>query len=197
MRKFILFVVFALFAITANAEKVVGTYTMAGMPMDIEAAFDSKGELNVYVEVMGEYKNDKVMIRINGEKDLDLFISKLQYCKEKYVEWSKVAKDNNVKDYSKEFDVTFPNVEIYWLGAKWYSTYKRNHLKPLFLVGSEGDATLGAGGKAKHWDNEYIDQQWYLILISASEFDGLISALNPAKIKSELNKNDNADALFQ
>lgn len=197
MKKIVLFIVFALFAITAHAEKVVGTYTMGGMSKDIEAAFDSKGELNVYVEVLGEYKNDKVMIRISGEKDLNLFISKLKYCKEKYVEWSKVAKDNNVKDYTKEFDATFPNVEIYWLGSKWYSTYKRNHLKPLFMVGSDGDATLGAGGKAKHWDNEYIDQQWYLILISASEFDGLINALSPEKIKSELNKNENADALFQ
>ena len=70
-------------------------------------------------------------------------------------------------------------------------------MKPLFLVGSDGKASFGAGGKAQDWDNEYIDQQWYLILISESEFDGLIDALNPEKIKSELNKNVNADALFQ
>ena len=197
MKRVILFIALILCTMSANAEKVVGTYTMAEMPREIEAAFDNKGALNVYVEVLGEYKNDKVMIRISGENDLNQFISKLKSCKAKFIEWKKVAQTNNVTDYSKPFDITFPNVEIYWRGSEWFSTYKRDHLKPLFLVGSDGKASFGAGGKAKDWDNEYIDQQWYLILISESEFDGLIDALNPEKIKSELNKNVNADALFQ
>ncbi len=198
MKKFMLFIAFALCTMAANAEKVVGTYKMGGMSREIEASCNNDGSLKkIYIEVLGEYKNDKVFICISGEDDLNQFISKLTYCKEKYVEWGNVAKDNNITDYTKPFDVTFPNIELYWRGSEWFSTYKRNHLKPLFMVSSDGKTSLGAGGKAKHWDNEYIDQRWYLILISEAEFDGLINALSPEKIKSELNKNENADALFQ
>lgn len=197
MKKIMWLIAFAMCSLGVNAEKVVGTYTMGEMSREIQASFDHKGSLSVFVEVLGEYKNDKVFICISGEDDLNQFISGLQYCKNKYIEWGIVAKENNVTDYTKPFDAVFPKVEIYWRGSEWFSTYKRNHLKPLFMVSSEGKVSLGAGGKAKHWDNEYIDQQWYLILISASEFDGLINALNPEKIKAVLNKNENADALFQ
>ena len=198
MKKFMWLIAFALCSLGANAEKVVGTYTMGGMSREIEASSNNDGSLKkIYIEVLGEYKNDKVYICISGEDELNQFISKLTFCKEKYIEWGKVAEDNSITDYTKPFDATFPSTEIYWRGSEWFSTYKRNYLTPIFMVSSEGKASLGAGGKAKHWDNEYIDQQWYLILISASEFDGLINALNPEKIKAVLNKNENADALFQ
>lgn len=197
MKRFFLFIALVLCTMSANAEKIVGTYKMAEMPREIEAAFDDNGALDVYVEVLGENENDKVMILISGENDLNQFISKLEYCKEKFKEWEKVAKTNNVTDYSKEFDVTFPDIEIYWWGEEWFSTFSRNYLKPLFFVGSDGKASFGASGKVKDWFNEDIDQQWYLILKSESEFDELIDALNPEKIKSELNKNENVDDLFQ
>lgn len=197
MKRFFLFIALVLCTMSANAEKIVGTYKMAEMPREIEAAFDDNGALHVFVEVLGENENDKVMILISGENDLNQFISKLEYCKEKFKEWEKVAKTNNVTDYSKEFDVTFPDIEIYWWGEEWFSTFSRNYLKPLFFVGSDGKASFGASGKVKDWFNEDIDQQWYLILKSESEFDELIDALNPEKIKSELNKNENVDDLFQ
>lgn len=198
MKKFMWLIAFALCSLGASAEKVVGTYTMAEMSWEIQASIDSRGTLDVFVGVLGERDNDKVFINISGEENINLFISALTYCKEKYIEWSKVAKDNNVTDYSKPFDVTFPKVEIYWRGSEWFSTYKKDHLNPtLFLVKKDGNSAFITGGKAKHWDNEYIDQQWYLILTSVSDFDSLITALAPEKIKSELNKNKNADALFQ
>lgn len=198
MKKMMLFIVFALCVRSVNAEKVVGTYTMGKMSWEIQASIDSKGTLDVFVGVLGERDNDKVFINISGEENVNLFISALIYCKEKYIEWAKVAKDNNVTDYTKPFDVTFPKVEIYWRGSEWFSTYKKDHLNPsLFMVKKDGESAFITGGKAKHWDNEYIDQQWYLILTSVSEFDSLINALTPEKIKSELNKNENLGALFQ
>lgn len=197
MKKVVLFIVSMLMATTVFAEKVVGTYTMAETSKDIEAAFDNKGVLKVFIEVLGEYKNDKVMIKIDGEQDLNEFIAQLKYCKAKFIEWDKVAKANNVTDYTKKYDVTFPNIEVWWRGSKWFSTFKRNLFKPIFMVGDDGKSSFGVGGKATDWDNEYIDQQWYLILMSSAEFDSLINALNPEKIKSALKQGENADALFQ
>lgn len=197
MKKVLLFITFVVISTSAFAEKVVGSYTMAGIQKDVEATFDNLGDLRVYIEILGAYKNDKVMIEIEGERDLNLFISQLRYCKTKFTEWVKVAKENNITGYQKEFDVVFPKVEIWWIGTKWYSSYKRDFIKPIFLVGDNGEASFGVGGVATDWDNEYIDQKWYLILISPSEFDSLIEALNPDKIKSALIQNANADALFQ
>lgn len=197
MRKILLFIVFVLTFTTALAEKVVGSYTMAETQKKIEATFNNKGALVVFIEVLGKYKNDKVMIEVKGEDDLNQFISQLKYCKEKFVEWAKVAKENNVTDYKKNFDVTFPNVVIWWRGTEWYSSYKRNFIKPLFFVDDNGGVSFGTGGKATDWDNEYIDQDWYLIFVSESEFDSLIDALNPVKIKSVLKQDANTDVLFQ
>lgn len=196
MKRIVLFVALVMLATSAYAEKVVGTYTCAETQKNIEAYIDDKGVLKVFVEVLGEYQRDKVMIKIDGENDINKFIAQLKYCKEKFIEWEKVAKTNNIKDFKKNFDVTFPNVEIWWRGSEWFSSYKRNFIKPLFIV-NDGKASFGAGGEATDWNNEYIDQDFYLILISTAEFDSLIKALNPQTIKNVLNQDTQADALFQ
>lgn len=197
MKKILLLMALMMSSAFAFAEQVVGSYTMGGSPREIEAFIDKKGVLKVFIEIEGEYRHDKVMIKIDGESDLNRFVSQLKYCKGKFIEWKKVAQENNVTDYRKKLDVIFPKVEIWWLGNEWYSSYKRGFIEPLFLVGSDGDAVLVAGGKAKDWDNEYIDQKWYLIFMSESEIDSLIEALNPTKIKEALNQTSNNDALFQ
>lgn len=47
------------------------------------------------------------------------------------------------------------------------------------------------------WNNEYIDQKWYVILQDASEIDSLIAAINPSRVISVLTRKDTLDALFQ
>lgn len=196
MKRIVLLIALALLTTAAYAEKVVGSYTLCEEQKNLEAYIDDRGVLKVFVEVTGEYTNDKVMIKIDGESDINKFINQLKYCKTKYVEWSDVAKNNNVTDFTKDIDVTFPNVEIWWRGSEWFSSHKRNFIKPRFYVDKNGKAAIITGGEATDWDNEYIDQKWYMFLISTEEIDSLINALNPEKIKNVLNQDKNADSLF-
>ncbi len=198
MKKTLLLFIALLISTFSFAEKKVASYIMSGIERDIEATIDSKGKLNVFVSIMGKYDHDNVMFKIEGEDQIIGFAEKLQSLNDKFVEWAKVAKSNNVSDYTKKFDIPFPRVEIYWAGSsKWYSSYKGNFMNFIFIVSESGEPSLGCGGTAKHWDNEYIDQQFYIIFISTEEIKSLINALNVDSLKKALNSTSNTDALFQ
>jgi hypothetical protein len=195
MKKILFLIAFTLLTTSMYAEKIVATYTMSGTRRNIEAGIDSKGALNVFIQVVGEH-SEYVMIRVTGEEDIKRFRTQLAYCKKKFVEWEQVAKSNKVSDFKKEIDATFPNVEVWWVGLEWYSSHKNNFIKPLFLVNS-GDAAFGAYGAAKHWNNEFITQTFYILFETAHEIQSLIDALDITKIKYVLNRDAETDALFQ
>ena len=195
MKKFLLFIAFTLLTTIMHAEKIVATYTLSGTTRNIEAGIDSKGALNVFIQVVGE-DSDYVMLRVTGETDINKFRNQLAYCKKKFIEWEQVAKSNRVSDFKKGIDAIFPDVEVWWVGLEWYSSYKNNYIKPLFLVNS-GDASFGAYGAVKHWNNEFITQSFYILFETANEIQSLIDALNISKIKASLNRDMETDALFQ
>ena len=195
MKKFLLFIAFTLLTTSMHAEKIVATYTLSGTTRNIEAGIDSKGALNVFIQVVGEY-SEYVMIRVTGETDINKFRTQLAYCKNKFIEWEQVAKSNRVSDFKKGIDATFPNVEVWWVGLEWYSSDKKNFIKPLFLV-NDGDASFGAYGAATHWNNEFITQSFYILFETAYEIQTLIDALDITKIKAVLNREAQTDALFQ
>ena len=195
MKKILLLIAFTLLTTSSYAEKIVATFTMSGTKRNIEAGMDNKGALNVFIQVVGEY-SDYVMIRIEGEADIKRFIAQLTYCKNKFIEWEQVAKSNNVYDFKKEIDATFPNVEVWWVGLEWYSSHKKNFIKPLFLV-NNGDAAFGTTGAATHWNNEFITQSFYILFETAYEVQSLIDALDITKIKQVLNQEAQTNALFQ
>ena len=195
MKKILLLIAFTLLTTSSYAEKIVATFTMSGTKRNIEAGIDNKGALNVFIQVVGEY-SDYVMIRIEGEEDIKRFIAQLTYCKNKFVEWEQVAKSNNVYDFKKEIDATFPSVEVWWVGLEWYSSHKKNFIKPLFLV-NNGDAAFGTTGAATHWNNEFITQSFYILFETAYEVQSLIDALDITKIKHALNQEAQTNALFQ
>ncbi len=199
MKKMILLFISIFCALSINvfAEQKVGTYDVLDRSLDVEAGYDSRGQLIAYVEIIGEYSHRDVMLCIKGEDDIKSFVSALRQVKDKYTEWKGVAKANGVTDYKKAIDVDFPNVEIYWRGSsKWYSTFSRNFIKMIFLVDDEGSATVGCGGEAEDWENEYVTEKWYFLFGSPYEIDGLTKVLDTEKIKSKLASKQNTDDLF-
>ena len=195
MKKILLLIAFTLLTTSMYAEKIVATYTMSGTKRNIEAGIDDKGTLNVFIQVVGEY-NEYVLVRVTGERDITRFKNQLEYCKNKFIEWEQVAKSNNVYNFKKGIDATFPDVEIWWVGLEWCSSYKQNFIKPVFLV-NDGDASFGATGAATHWNNEFITQTFFILFETANEIQSLINALDIPKIKQMLNRDAQTDALFQ
>ena len=189
--------VFCFCNVNTFAEQKVGSYNVLDRSLDVEASINDKGQLNVYVGILGEYTHTNIMLGIKGEDNIKSFAYSLREMKAKYNEWKGVARANGVTDYSKEMDIPFPNVEIYWKGSsKWYSTFSRNFIKMKFLVSDDGSASVGCGGEAEDWDNEYITEQWYFLFTSADEIEGLIKVLDVEKIKNKLSSKQNTDDLF-
>lgn len=189
--------VFCFYNANTFAEQKVGSYNVLDRSLDVEASINDKGQLNVYVGILGEYTHTNIMLGIKGEDNIKSFAYSLREMKAKYNEWKGVARANGVTDYSKEMDIPFPNVEIYWKGSsKWYSTFSRNFIKMMFLVSDDGSASVGCGGEAEDWDNEYITEQWYFLFTSADEIEGLIKVLDVEKIKNKLSSKQNTDDLF-
>lgn len=195
MKKILFLIAFTLLTTSMYAEKIVATYTLSGTRRNVEAGIDNKGALNVFIQVVGE-DSDYVMIRVAGESDINKFRSQLAFCKNKFIEWEQVAKSNKISDFKKEINATFPNVEVWWVGLEWYSSDKKNFIKPLFLV-NNGDASFGAYGAVTHWNNEFITQSFYILFETANEIQSLIDALNISKIKASLNQDMETDALFR
>lgn len=195
MKKFFILCLMALaVCVNANAEKVVGHYYQGSTEYIVKASAN-KNDLSVFIQVSGKYKSDKVFIHIDGTENIQNFIDALNECKTKYIEWSEVAKSNNITDFRKPINVNFPNVDIMWLGNKWYLSRKQDFIKPEFFV-SENSNFVVIAGEAKHWDNEYIDTKFYMFL-TPNDIDVLVKVLNIDTINSILNQKTETDTLFQ
>lgn len=195
MKKFFILCLMALaVCVNANAEKVVGHYHQGSTEYNVEAA-TYNNDLTVFIQVDGKYKSDRIFIIISGIENIQNFIDALNVCKTKYIEWSEVAKSNNITDFRKPINVKFPDVEITWFGTKWYLSRKQNFINPTFSVGENINFVVMAG-KANHWNNKYIDTNFYMIL-TQNNIDELISALNVDNIYSILSQETKTDALFQ
>lgn len=187
----------ALFAMTVSyAQDKVSTYHSSyfDKEYDILASYDDK-KLNVYIEVGGEYDSDYVLFDLQGESKIQQFITALEGAKQKFVEWSEVAKQNGVKSFNKDIDVSFPNITIAWRGSEWRFDFY-NKLSPRFVVTDSGKCVAVMTGEATASDNQYIDQKYYFALSSASDFDALIAEIKIEKLMSHFNKKSDVETLF-
>jgi len=197
MKRFITIIAILFSCLALRAEEKVGMYHSSYFDVDysIEAGYNSRNVLTVYVQVEGEHSSDKVFFNFDGG-DIDYFVKALKLAKEKFVEWQDIAIKNNVTDMRKDLDISFPRTTIAWLGSKWWFSFNKR-LSPEFVVSSEGDILFLITGKAVSSSNEYIDMKYYFALSRASDFDELIEALNIEKITEHFNKKQNVEDLFK
>lgn len=194
MKKFFILCLMALaVCVNANAEKVVGHYHQGSTEFIVQAT-THKNDLSVFIQVKGKYKSDKVFIVIDGAENIQNFIDALNVCKTKHIEWSEVAKSNNITDFRKQINVKFPDVRVMWLSNKWYLSRKLN-FNPDFVV-AENTNFVVIAGEAKYWDNEYIDTKYYMFL-TPNDIDELVKVLNVDTINSILTQETETDTLFQ
>lgn len=194
MKKFFILCLMALaVCVNANADKVVGHYHQGSTEYNVEATI-YKNDLGVFIQVDGKYKSEKVFIYIEGAENIQNFIDALNVCKTKHIEWSEVAKSNNITDFRKPINVKFPSIRITWFGTEWYLSHKQN-FNPEFVVGENTNFVVIAG-KANHWNNKYIDTKYYMFL-TPNDIDELVNALNVDNIYSIFSQETKTDALFQ
>ena len=198
MRKLFLLMVATMSYVCTNAQQTIDSYYTSyfGKEKSIQASKNSNGIYNVWIDVAGEYDKDDVSIGIEGE-DIPAFINALHQIKQKYAEWDNVAKQNNVKKISKDFEITFPRVTVAWYGSKWFFAFK-HILSPRFMVlESTGSSYIVFSDKVQASSNEYIDQKYYLVFSSVNEVNDLISKISPDSIKAKMEQKNSQADLFK
>ena len=114
-------------------------------------------------------------------KDLAKFSQALIDARDKYVEWSQVADDNNVKNFRKDIPVKFPK-PIYWwkiAGERFYDDY--TGWKMIFSA-SDNFRYAFMLAETKHMKNRYITENYEIVFSCVEDFNSLIDLLDPAKV---------------
>jgi hypothetical protein len=196
MKKIFLLLFIMLFAVCAKAQQTVDRYqnTYFGKEFEIEATQENDKIQKVFIGI--EAKDAMyAFISLDG-KDLELFKTALELVKAKYLNWVKVAKDNNVTEIDKEFDIKFPSVTIAWSGSEWWFSFGQR-VKMRFLILDSGKMIAVWAPKVTSSSNRYIDEQIYFAFEGAEDFDSLISQLNYQAILDQLLNKKNNEDLFQ
>lgn len=179
MKKIVILLCAIILSAISFAQEKIGSYSMSyfdGKSYAIKASEPKNNKFDLYIEVGGEHKSDDVVLGIES-KDLISFKDALIQIRDKFLEWKKTAIENNVKDITKDFPISFPKVTIAWYGSKWWFAFNQR-ITPRFFVFKDGTCAMVVYTNAKASSNEYIDQDVYWVLQEESEFNDIINLLN-------------------
>lgn len=195
MKKHFLVLLALVLSLSINAQEAVDSYYSSYLKEDYEIlASTDNGVLKIYLNVGGEYESDNVIFMMEDKK-INEFINSLKQVKIKYQEWSETAKNNNITEMDKEFDIDFPRVDVAWFSSDWWFSFN-SILNPYFKVTSSGKCLVVFTNKVTSSSNKYIDKKYYLVFSNAKEIDELTNKINPASLKEKLNKKQNVQDLF-
>lgn len=196
MKKFIFAMVAMIATISMYAQQKVGEYTNSyfSKTFSIEAAEKNNKIENVYIGIQTDLDFRKAYISVKGE-DLEFFKTALELVRDKFSEWKKVAKENNITEMSKEMSINFPKVTVAWHGTEWWFSFG-NKINFRFLILDDGEMVAHWTSKVTSSSNRYIDQEIYFAFADEKDFDDIINQLDGQRILNELLKNKNRSDLF-
>ena len=198
MKKLLILIVSMFVSLSMNtwAEQIVGSFenTYFGKNFTIEAYQENNKLKKVYIEVLAK-DSKSAFICVSGD-DLELFNTSLELVRDKFLSWVKIAKDNNVTEMNKEFDIKFPSVSVSWYGSKWWFAFYQEP-KMSFLILDDGRMLALWIPKVASSSNEYIDETIYFVFETEEDFNSLIKQLNPQGILNQLLNTQNKAELFQ
>ncbi|KXB34463.1 hypothetical protein HMPREF1869_01195 [Bacteroidales bacterium KA00251] len=190
-------------SLVARAQEKIGSYTSSFFnpvktEFDVRATQPKNDKFRYYISVWGENPTDKVNLILSSE-NAEKFVEAMQICKEKFVEWKKIAKDNNVTDFTKKFPVTLPPIDVGWYSSEWWFSF--DHIfTPKFLVFKYGECVecvFMLYEKVTASSNEYIDKEFSFVLKSPDEFDSLIKNIDKEVVIRHFGEKQNVKDLFK
>lgn len=168
-----------------------GAYNGAD-PLEVYGILDQNGEYGIAIELSPILNNDKnnkfLLVR---DFELPSFLTALKTVRDKSREWTKIAKENNVRDYSKLYDIdcidlhglTTPgfnkgaglwNCKIQNICTHFFITYG-NFIYKISFFGT------GESGDAKRKE-DFFDLEFH----NLNQLDKLINIIEPTNVKSQL-----------
>ena len=196
MKKIILVLCLLTLILPIKAQQKVGEYTNSyvSKTFSIEAVEKNNKIEVVYIGISTDHKSRPAYIIVKGE-DLELFKTALELARDKFSEWKKVAKENNITEMSKEMSINFPKVTVAWHGTKWWFSFG-NKINFRFLILDDGEMVAHWTSKVTSSSNRYIEEYIYFAFANEEDFNGIINQLDGQRILNELFKNKNKSELF-
>ena len=198
MKKSLILIMSMFVSLSMNmiAEQTVGTFknTYFGKNFTIEASQKNNKLECVYIEVEAN-DSKSAFISVDGD-DLERFKTSLELVRDKFLSWVKIAKDNNVTEMNKEFDIKFPSVSVAWSGSKWWFAFNRK-LTMSFIILDDGKMLAKWCPKVVSSSNKYIDETIYFVFETEDDFNSLLKQLNTQGILDQLLNTQNNTDLFQ
>ena len=185
MQKITLIIILTALSTFAIAQEKISTYHASNLDriFNIRAIIGNNNNPILYLEVFSGILHDRYYFKIDNE--LGDFISALSEAKEKFLDWKKIVKTNNVSYTLKPMGITFPHVAVYWYDSfdKQFTFIERLNLMPAFsATNSKCEFELLAlSGLSK-------DQAYSITLSTDKEFNKLISKISPETLLSKLAK---------
>lgn len=185
------------------AQKKVNEYSVKytsseGKPsFDIEATEPKNGKFTFYIYGWSMDSEDQVGFSIDSKK-LPEFFNSLRAVGDKFEEWSKTAKDNQVTDYDKKFDVKFGTYSAFFkYGRDWH--FCRFQFSPYFKVTKDGEClAIFKSYRLTASDNRFMNHEGFMIPFSSKEeIEDFIKALDPNPVLNSESTNAAKDDLFK
>lgn len=184
-------------SLVARAQEKIGSYTSSYFKteFDVLASQPEKDKFYYYISVFGENKTDAVELCLSSE-NAEKFVEAMRICKEKFVEWEKIAKDNNVTGFTKDFPVTLPPMDVCWSSSEVWISWNQI-FTPYFRVLKNGECAFVLSDKVTASSNKYINKEFYLALKSQDEFDSLIKNIDKEVVIRHFREKQDVEDLFK
>ena len=201
MKKIIIIAVMAMVAATSAAKlESIGEYDMSFFHKSylIKMGEAPNGGYSFYVESEPRGDDDTFVAAIFNTKKNDI-ISQMEQIKGKYQEWSKIAKDNNIVDYVKAFDMKLKGIPSFiWLNDAQVAF--ETDYDVIFHVSSTGDCRVSISvGEIKAFNNRFITcNGMMLVFSSVEEIDNFIKIMKDGIATAQAKKEEKTktDKLF-
>lgn len=193
MKKLLLILIFVSFSLSYSfSQKIYSEYSSKyfSRKYDLEVSFNKDDETKYNIWINATSNDDlvsKVGIKVKSEI-IDTLINSLVKIKDKYVEWSNIAKEKNVTELYKDFPINIPAVDgFFYYYDDWEFDYSIIPTAHFIIMKSKNEELyyllLIELGELKSSSNEFIKcKGLYIGLSSIKEIDDFITKISPETI---------------
>jgi len=186
------------------SQEEIGSYELFGEEYKFEATEpDEKGEYTLYAS---GYASDGIVSQgglMIKSKKIDDFVISLNEAKNKYVEWTSTAKENNVNDLSKDIKSSPPSVGAYFAYSDWHFDFNVSPFYKYLITKSDKTGKISYclalyTGDLESSDNQYIDADSFIYAFySLEEIESFISLFDKQLVLDKFNIKNNKEDLFK
>jgi hypothetical protein len=170
------------------------SYYQSKPTYDVNYAKD--GSYYVYAAPLkGGQEGGMIVAKKDIEKLREVFLA----ARDKFVEWSGVARQNSVTKLTKEMELPQLRLQYYWkFGSNWY--FDMNQVPTFrFMVFEDGSHFLTvSSGKLQSSTNQFIDSDGFLMVFSsAEEVDEFLACFDPERLRQVQESKQAKEELFK